>query len=89
MSAVVSAAGLHMLFCYIKSFRVLAREKITALHIENGIKAICKGSGMIIIINGKNIEQANIDLIEGGCPVYVENLYVHLLTENYIIDLNT
>jgi len=61
----------------------------TALLIEDGNKAVCKGSGMIIIINAKNIGQTNIDSAEGGCPVYVENLSVHLLTENCIIDLNT
>jgi cyanophycinase len=61
----------------------------TALLIEGGSKAICKGSGMAIMISARNIGQTNINSVEKGCPVYVENLKVHLLTENCIVDLNT
>jgi cyanophycinase len=61
----------------------------TALLIEGGSKAICKGSGMTIIISARNIGQTNIRSVENGCPVYAENVTVHILTEDCIVDLNT
>ena len=61
----------------------------TALLVKDGCKAVCKGSGMVIVITAKNIGQTNIGTAEKGCPIYVENLTVHLLTENCIIDLTT
>lgn len=61
----------------------------TALLIEGGTKATCKGSGMTVMINARSIGQTNIDSVEKGCPVYVENLKVHLLTESCTVDLET
>ncbi|MCY0970838.1 cyanophycinase [Chryseobacterium wangxinyae] len=61
----------------------------TALLIENGRRAICKGSGMVVMINAKNIGLTNINFVEKGYPVYAENLQVHLLTENCSVDLET
>ncbi|MDF2931148.1 MAG: hypothetical protein K0R36_479 [Chryseobacterium sp.] len=57
--------------------------------IEDGGKAICKGSGMTIIISARNVGQTNIGSVEKGFPIYAEDLTVHILTENCIIDLNT
>jgi len=61
----------------------------TALLIEKGKKATCKGSGMIVMINARSIGQTNINSVEKGCPVYVENLKVHLLIESCTVDLET
>lgn len=46
----------------------------TALLIENGSQATCKGSGMVIIISAKGIEQTNVETAEKGCPVYARIL---------------
>jgi len=54
----------------------------TALIITNGDKAECRGSGMVVIIDGNQIEQTNITEIEDGNPIYVENLKVHLLAKD-------
>jgi cyanophycinase len=54
----------------------------TALLIRKGTEAICRGSGMVTIIDGDAITQTNITEAEKDCPVYVENLKVHLLTDN-------
>lgn len=54
----------------------------TALLIRKGTEAICRGSGMVTIIDGDAITQTNITETEKDCPVYVENLKVHLLTDN-------
>lgn len=51
----------------------------TALIIKNGTHAECRGSGMVVIIDGRNINQTNITNVREGEPVYVENLKVHLL----------
>ncbi|MCY0977312.1 cyanophycinase [Chryseobacterium wangxinyae] len=61
----------------------------TALLIKDGNKAICKGSGMVIMISAKNVENTNISAAKDGCPVYAENLTVHILTENCTVDLET
>lgn len=51
----------------------------TALIIHNGTDAECRGSGMVVIIDGRHINQTNITDVEEGEPVFVENLKVHLL----------
>lgn len=61
----------------------------TALLIENGNTAICKGSGMAVIISAKNMNQTNIDSVKDGDPVYAENLKVHLMTDGCRINLTT
>jgi len=61
----------------------------TALIIHNGNEAECRGSGMVVLIDGANIEQTNISEAEEDSPVYVENLKVHLLTENCRVNLET
>lgn len=53
----------------------------TALIIKNGYEAECRGSGMVIIIDGNEIKQTNITEIENGTPVCVENLRVHILAK--------
>ena len=53
----------------------------TALVIKKGFDAECWGSGMVVIIDGNQIEQTNITEIEDGDPIYVENLRVHLLVK--------
>jgi cyanophycinase len=61
----------------------------TALIIHNGNDAECRGSGMVVLIDGADIEQTNISEAGEDCPVYVENLKVHLLTENCRVNLET
>lgn len=61
----------------------------TALIITNGSDATCRGSGMVVLIDGSNIEQTNISEADDGCPVYVENLKVHLLIEYCKFNLKT
>jgi cyanophycinase len=54
----------------------------TSLVIKQGRKAICRGSGMAVIIDGSQIGQTNINDAGEGTAVFVENLKVHLLVEN-------
>ncbi|MFA5960181.1 MAG: cyanophycinase [Tatlockia sp.] len=61
----------------------------TALIIKNGVDAECRGSGMVVIIDGRNISQTNITEAYIGEPVYVENLKVHLLVKGCRFSLKT
>lgn len=61
----------------------------SALLIEGYHKATCKGSGMVIIISGKEISQTNVKAVEKGEPVYADNLRVHILTDGCRINLKS
>jgi cyanophycinase len=50
-----------------------------ALIIRKGNEAECRGSGMVVIIDGKGIMQTNIADTGDNCPVFVENLKVDIL----------
>jgi len=60
----------------------------TALIIKKGSEAECFGSGMVVIIDGREIEQTNITEVGDDFPIYVENLKVHLLVKNCLFDIN-
>lgn len=51
----------------------------TALIIENGMEAECRGSGMVVVIDGESIRKTNIKDTNDHSPVHVEGLIVHLL----------
>ncbi|MGZ3883603.1 MAG: cyanophycinase, partial [Bacteroidia bacterium] len=53
----------------------------TALVITRGNKAECRGSGMVIIIDGKRIRHTNLAYIEENTAVCVEGLKVHILAK--------
>jgi cyanophycinase len=51
----------------------------TALLIRKGNEALCIGSGMVVIIDGKDIGHTNIAFVEENEPICVENLRMHML----------
>jgi cyanophycinase len=53
----------------------------TALTISNGNEAECTGSGMVIIIDGKEISKTNSTTVDECTPIIIENLKVHILSE--------
>jgi cyanophycinase len=59
----------------------------TALIIKKGNEAECRGSGMVIIIDGSEIGHTNITYAKEGTPLCVENLKVHILArgDGYLI----
>ncbi len=61
----------------------------TALLIRKGRKARCLGSGMVVIIDARDIEQTNVSDVEKGDPIYVDNLRVHLLVRNCEFNIHT
>lgn len=61
----------------------------TAIIIKKGHEAECLGSGMVVIIDGRDIEETNINEAEDDSAVYVDNLRVHLLVKGCKFDLLT
>ncbi len=59
----------------------------TALIIKKGNEAECRGSGMVIIIDGEHMGHTNLTYAEEGTPICVENLKVHILArgDGYLI----
>lgn len=53
----------------------------TALLIRHGKDAQCIGSGMVIVIDGKNVGHTNIAYAKNGEALCIENLKVHILCE--------
>lgn len=61
----------------------------TALLIEDGKRAVCKGSGMVIGISAHELGKTNVETVEDGRAVYAENLKVHIITDGCSIDLES
>ncbi len=53
----------------------------TALIIKKGNEAECKGSGMVVIMDGRDITHSNIAYAEPGTPLCVENMRIHILAK--------
>jgi cyanophycinase len=53
----------------------------TAMVIRKGNEMECIGSGMVIIIDGREIKHTNIAHVPVNSPIYIENLKVHVLTK--------
>jgi cyanophycinase len=54
----------------------------SALIIKKGYLAECRGSGMVVIIDGNKINQTNIADADNETPIFLENLIVHVLSKD-------
>lgn len=61
----------------------------TAIIVKKGREAKCLGSGMVVIIDGRDIEHTNINEVENDEAIYVDNLRVHLLVRDCKFDIQT
>lgn len=61
----------------------------TAILVKNGHEAECLGSGMVVIIDGRDIKRTNINEVDEDSAIYVDNLRVHLLIKKCKFDLRT
>ncbi len=59
----------------------------TAMLIKDGNVGECRGSGMVVIIDGDEISETNIDKVSENAPIFVENLKVHLLVKGCVFSL--
>jgi len=55
----------------------------TGLLITNGDHMEAIGSGLVVIVEGDKIKYTNIDEIEEGEPISIENLTVHVLSKGH------
>lgn len=60
----------------------------TALMIKKGNIAECIGSGMVLVLDGKEIKHTNIFYAQDSTPVCIENLIVHILKKGNKYILN-
>ena len=63
-------------------------EEDTGLIISHGDEMEAVGSGLVIIMDGHEIEDCNYNEIDEGAPIAVENLIVHILAKGDKFTLN-
>lgn len=61
----------------------------TALIIKNGHNAECRGSGMVVIVDGQDLMQTNVTSATDEEPVFAENFRVHLLVRGCRFSIKT
>lgn len=61
----------------------------TGLLITNGTKMEAIGSGLVILVDGKQIKNTNLTDVSLGEPVSISNLVVHVMSQNDTYDLTT
>jgi cyanophycinase len=59
----------------------------TALLITKGSHSMCRGSGMVVILDGMHIGHTNISFAEEDTAICVENMKMHILCDGSGIDL--
>ena len=60
----------------------------TGLYIDGDIMTAI-GSGLVILVDGRFIKDTNLTNIQLGQPISIDNLIVHVLSQNDVYDLNT
>lgn len=61
----------------------------TGLLIKEGTKMEAIGSGLVIIVDGRQIKNTNITEVAIGSPVSIENITIHVLSMYDTFDLTT
>ena len=60
----------------------------TGLYIDGDIMTAI-GSGLVILVDGRFINDTNLTNIQLGQPISIDNLIVHVLSQNDVYDLKT
>jgi cyanophycinase len=61
----------------------------TGLLITNGKMMEAIGSGLVILVDGRQIKDTNLTQVELGDPISINNLITHVLSNHDTFDLNT
>lgn len=61
----------------------------TGLLITSNGKMEAIGSGLVILVDGRNIQDTNLTQVELGRPISINNLTVHVMSMYDVYDLNT
>ena len=59
----------------------------TGLLITNGNAMEAIGSGLVILVDGRQIKDTNLTRVEMGTPISIKNLVVHVLSQYDVYDL--
>lgn len=59
----------------------------TGLYISNGNTMEAIGSGMVILVDGRNMADTNLTDVEMGQPVSISNMTVHTMSDGDVYDL--
>ncbi len=60
----------------------------TGLYISNGNRMEAIGSGMVILVDGRDMADTNLTDVEMGQPVSIKNMIVHVMCDGDIYDLS-
>ncbi|MHA4893618.1 cyanophycinase [Pedobacter sp. PWIIR3] len=60
----------------------------TGLYISNGTRMEAIGSGMVILVDGRDMADTNLTDVEMGQPVSIKNMVVHVMCDGDIYDLS-
>jgi cyanophycinase len=60
----------------------------TGLLITDGMKMEAIGSGLVILVDGRSINDTNLTEIELGEPISIEHLVVHVMAKGSLYDLD-
>jgi cyanophycinase len=61
----------------------------TGLLIKNGVSMEALGSGLVIIVDGRQILDSNISDVALGEPISIKNLVVHVMSQGDVYSLET
>lgn len=61
----------------------------TGLLITNGRQMEAIGSGLVIIVDGREIKDTNLTQVELGQPISISHLVTHVMSKHDTFDLNT
>ncbi len=61
----------------------------TGLLITNGKSMEAIGSGLVILVDGRNIKDTNITQVEMGSPISIKNMVVHVMSHHDHYNLET
>jgi len=61
----------------------------TGLLIKNGVSMEALGSGLVIIVDGRQISDSNISDVALGDPISIKNLVVHVMSQGDVYCLET
>ena|SRR6218665_2030229 len=59
----------------------------TGLLIKNGTSMEAIGSGLVILVDGRQIKDTNLTQVELGAPISIKNLVVHVMSKHDHYDL--
>jgi cyanophycinase len=64
-------------------------DEDTGVLIEKGVKLKAIGSSSVVIVDGSCVKCNNIARIEGGKPISVSNIHVHVMAQQDVFNLHS